>query len=220
MITGWEEVETGTEIEEWERKERRKRSPPADPPSNCRWHRSWRNHKIAGRSQSLPVAEGSRSCQGCHTDAPHRYHAGEGHEGHTLLNHHLNRHTQHISCVTCHSPVYSKCIASKTWWDWSTAGDKARKPKTDKCGMPDYSWMKGDFQWAESVKPSYAWYNGMVKRHLIGDKINPAGVTSPHRTGRPPSGPDFESLSVQAHAGQTDGRSPKPDADCTPPVRP
>jgi octaheme c-type cytochrome (tetrathionate reductase family) len=136
-----------------------------------------RNHKIAGRSLSLPVAEGSRSCQDCHTAAPHKYHAGEGHEGHNLLNHHLNRHVEHIACVTCHSPVYSKCVPSKTWWDWSTAGDKERKPKKDKYGMPDYSWMKGDFAWGESVKPSYAWYNGAVKRHLIGDKISPDGAT-------------------------------------------
>lgn len=137
-----------------------------------------RNHKIPGRSMSVPVAEGSRSCQDCHTAAPHKYHAGEGHEGHNLLNHHLNRHVEHVACVTCHSPVYSKCIASKTWWDWSTAGDKERKPKKDKYGMPDYSWMKGDFQWAESAKPTYTWYNGMVKRHLIGDKIHVDGVTS------------------------------------------
>jgi octaheme c-type cytochrome (tetrathionate reductase family) len=136
-----------------------------------------RNHKIPGRSLSLPVAEGSRSCEDCHTSQPHKYHAGEGHEGHDLLNHHLNRHTEHLYCQTCHSPVYSKCKATKTWWDWSTAGDKNRKPKKDQYGMPDYSWMKGDFVWKESVKPEYLWYNGQVKRHLIGDKINTEGVT-------------------------------------------
>lgn len=136
-----------------------------------------KNHKIPGRSLSLPVAEGSRSCQDCHTDAPHKHHAGQGHEGHDLLNHHLNRHVEHIACVTCHSPVYSKCIPSKTWWDWSTAGDKNRKPKKDKYGMSDYSWMKGDFEWSESAKPAYTWYNGRVKRSLIGDKIDPAEIT-------------------------------------------
>ena len=30
----------------------------------------------------------------------------------------------------------------------------------------------------ESAKPTYAWYNGMVKRHLIGDKIHADVVTS------------------------------------------
>ena len=133
-----------------------------------------RNHKIAGRSLSVPVAEGSRSCQDCHTDTPHKFHAGKGHEGHNLLNSHLNRHVRHIACLTCHSPVYSKCRPSKTWWDWSKAGDKSRKPQKDQLGMDDYSWMKGEFRWGESVKPTYAWYNGNVRRHLIGDKLDPA----------------------------------------------
>ena len=136
-----------------------------------------RNHKISGRSISLPVAEGSRSCEDCHTHSPHKFHAGKGHEGHNLLNHHLNRHTEHVACQTCHSPVYSKCKPTKTWWDWSKAGDKKRKPKKDKYGMPDYSWKKGEFKWKESVKPAYHWYNGKVKRYLLGDKINRGGVT-------------------------------------------
>ena len=131
-----------------------------------------RNHKISGRSLSLPVAEGSRSCEDCHTKSPHKFHAGEGHEGHNILNHHLNRHTEHISCMTCHSPVYAKCRPTKTWWDWSKAGDKKRKPQKDKYGMPDYSWMKGEFIWKESAKPTYLWYNGNVKRSIVGDKIH------------------------------------------------
>lgn len=30
-----------------------------------------RNHKIAGRSSSVPVVEGSMSCTNCHSDTPH-----------------------------------------------------------------------------------------------------------------------------------------------------
>lgn len=44
------------------------------------------DHKIKGRSTSLPVAEGSRSCEDCHTSKPH-YGAG-------MLDFHLNRHTE------------------------------------------------------------------------------------------------------------------------------
>ncbi|MGE4504484.1 MAG: tetrathionate reductase family octaheme c-type cytochrome [Desulfovibrionaceae bacterium] len=126
------------------------------------------NHKIKGRSSSLPVAEGSRSCEDCHTDKPHY---GDG-----LLDFHLNRHTDTVACNTCHSPVYSKCKPTKTWWDWSTSGDKERAVAKDKYGMPDYNWMKGDFEWKESKKPSYAWYNGYMSRLLIGDKVNPEAV--------------------------------------------
>jgi len=128
-----------------------------------------RNHKIYGRSLSVPVAEGSRSCEECHTAAPHH--------GKNLLNHHLNRHTEHMTCNTCHSPLYAKCKPTKTWWDWSKAGDKKRKVKKDKYGMPDYTWKKGEFKWKESAKPVYRWYNGKVRRYVLGDKINVGGVT-------------------------------------------
>lgn len=127
-----------------------------------------RNHKIAGRSMSAPVAEGSRSCESCHTSAPH--------QGDNLLNSHLNRHTAHVSCNTCHSPLYAKCKATKLYWDWSKAGDKGRKPVKDKYGMPDYDWKKGEFQWKESAKPVYHWYNGKVRRYLLGDRIRDGEV--------------------------------------------
>lgn len=124
-----------------------------------------RNHKISGRSTSVPVAEGSRSCEDCHTDNPHY--------GDTLLDHHLNKHCATVACNTCHSPIYSKCAATKTWWDWSTAGDKKRVIKKDKYGKGDYNWKKGSFRWKESAKPEYAWDNGFTKRLLLGDPINP-----------------------------------------------
>jgi len=143
----------------------------------CQECHKTRNHKIPGRSLSLPVAEGSRSCEDCHTAQPHKYHAGEGHQDHNLLNHHLNKHSGHLHCQTCHSPVYSKCKPSKSWWDWSKAGDKKRKVEKDKYGMPDYNWQKGEFRWVESAKPAYRWYNGKVKRYLVGDTINTDGVT-------------------------------------------
>ena len=136
-----------------------------------------RNHKISGKSLSLPVAEGSRSCEDCHTDKPHNVPSVEKYEGSDLLSHHLNDHVKHLHCQTCHSPVYAKCNPTKTWWDWSKAGDKQRKPKKDKYGMPDYSWNKGEFRWKESAKPDYLWYNGGVKRYILGDKINSNGVT-------------------------------------------
>ncbi|MCG2763192.1 MAG: tetrathionate reductase family octaheme c-type cytochrome [Desulfarculaceae bacterium] len=134
----------------------------------CQECHKTRNHKISGRSLSLPVAEGSRTCQDCHTNKPHN--------GNSLLDHHLNRHVEHLFCVTCHSPVYAKCRATKTWWDWSKAGRKERKPKKDRYGMPDYDWKKGEFLWKESMKPAYAWYNGKVERVLLGDKIDTSKV--------------------------------------------
>jgi hypothetical protein len=136
----------------------------------CRECHKTRNHKISGRSLSLPVAEGSRSCEDCHT--------AKAHVEDNLLSHHLNRHSEHLACMTCHSPIYAKCKPTKTWWDWSKAGDKKRKPVKDKYGMPDYFWKKGEFLWKESVKPVYTWYNGKVKRYLLGDRITEPGVVN------------------------------------------
>ena len=121
------------------------------------------DHHIRGRSTSLPVAEGGFTCESCHTDKPHN--------DNDLLDHHLNKHTQSIACNTCHAPLYAKCKPTKTFWDWSKAGDKKRKPKKDIYGKNDYLWKKGEFRWKESAKPEYAWFNGKVKRYLLGDKI-------------------------------------------------
>ncbi|SDN70599.1 octaheme c-type cytochrome, tetrathionate reductase family [Desulfonauticus submarinus] len=127
-------------------------------------HRT-RQHKISGRSMSAPVAEGGFSCEDCHSKNPHY--------GNNLLDHHLNKHCETIACNTCHSPVYSKCVPTKVWWDWSTAGNKKRGVEKGKYGKPVYHFKKGSFRWKESAKPEYAWFNGYVKRMFFGDKIDP-----------------------------------------------
>jgi len=75
--------------------------------------------------------------------------------------------------------VYAKCKPTKVWWDWSKAGDKKRKAKKDKYGMPDYHWKKGEFIWKESAKPAYRWFGGFTKRVLLGDQFDlDAAVTN------------------------------------------
>ena len=139
----------------------------------CQYCHKTIDHKISGRSSSVPVAEGSRTCEDCHTSKPHY--------GQALLDHHLNRHTEHMACNTCHVPLYSKCKTTKTFWDWSKAGDKTRKPVKDKYGMDDYFWKKGEFRWKESAKPEYAWFTGSTKRLLLGDPVEGevADITRP-----------------------------------------
>lgn len=134
----------------------------------CQECHKTRNHQISGRSLSLPVAEGSATCQDCHSARPH--------QSNSLLDQHLNRHVEHLFCVTCHSPVYAKCRPTKVWWDWSQAGYKQRKPVKDKYGEPDYNWQKGVFAWQESARPTYAWYNGQVQRMIVGDAIGDQAV--------------------------------------------
>lgn len=127
-----------------------------------------RNHMISGRSISVPAVEGDLSCEYCHTDRPH--------VGRELIDHHLNKHTRHVACQTCHIPLYSKGNPTKIFWDWSTAGQD-REVAEDKYGKPIYAKQKGNFQWKEAVKPTYFWYNGTVKRYLLGDRINERGPT-------------------------------------------
>jgi octaheme c-type cytochrome (tetrathionate reductase family) len=128
-----------------------------------------RNHMISGRSISVPAVEGDLSCEYCHTDSPHI--------GAELIDHHLNKHTEHVACQTCHIPVYSKGKPTKVYWDWSTAGQDITVPK-DKYGNSVYLKKKGSFQWKEAAKPTYKWYNGTVKRYILGDRINENGVTN------------------------------------------
>ena len=127
-----------------------------------------RSHMISGRSISVPATEGDLSCEYCHTDRPH--------VSQPLLDYHLNKHTKHVACQTCHIPIYSKNNPTKVYWDWSTAGRNS-KPGRDKYGMPTYHKKKGSFVWVEAVKPEYRWYNGTVKRYLMGDRIDPYRVT-------------------------------------------
>jgi len=128
-----------------------------------------RNHMISGRSISVPAVEGDLSCEYCHTDQPHLESE--------LIDHHLNKHTQHVACQTCHIPVYSKSNPTKVYWDWSMAGQDIKMPK-DKYGKPQYQKKKGTFKWKEAVKPTYRWYNGTVERYILGDRVNENGITN------------------------------------------
>jgi len=164
-----------------------------------------RNHKIAGRSTSVCVTEGSHACEDCHTASPHY--------GDTLLDHHLNEHCATIACNTCHSPVYAKCAPTKVWWDWSTAGDTERRIKNDKYGKPDYEWKKGSFGWRESAKPEHAWFNGYTRRLLLGDPIN--SETRGFKPGEPLSLQEKMALMV-THITEPVGSIMDPSSKITP----
>jgi len=104
------------------------------------------------------------TCQSCHGQAPHKDMAK------------LNDHTKKLACQTCHIPAFARGdIPTKMEWDWSTAGkrDQDGKPlvvKNDE-GHTVYLGTKGDFVYAENVKPEYVWFNGKVKYTLPDDKF-------------------------------------------------
>ncbi len=127
-------------------------------------------HKISGLSLLSPVTEGRTTCNDCHLPDPH--------QGGTLFDAHLNTHRNSLSCTTCHIPVFASKIETKTLWDWSQTGDKKREITKSKAGRKEYSLSKGKFKWSAGEKPEYAWFNGRATRYLLGDKINPDGVTN------------------------------------------
>jgi len=112
------------------------------------------NHKIAGASTMLATYEGRVSCSDCH-DNPH------------AENKILNQHTKSVACQTCHIPAFAREMATKMYWDWSKAG-KDFDEIEEQYGHETYKKIKGEFFWDKNVIPTYAWYNGKVKRYLIG----------------------------------------------------
>jgi octaheme c-type cytochrome (tetrathionate reductase family) len=126
------------------------------------------------------------ACNSCHGPAPHPALSLKG----SKLNDHLDR----VACQTCHIPEYAKGgVATKTWWDWSTAGRlKDGKPyaEEDDKGRHTYLTIKGDFRWGEDVVPDYAFWDGIVEYTLLGDRIDPTGIVGINRIGGDAASPD------------------------------
>jgi octaheme c-type cytochrome (tetrathionate reductase family) len=126
------------------------------------------------------------ACNSCHGSAPH--------PALSLIGAKLNDHLDRVACQTCHIPEYAKGgVATKTWWDWSTAGQlKDGKPYTtvDDQGRQTYLTIKGDFRWGEDVVPDYAFWNGIVEYTLLGEKIDPGGIVGINRIGGSAASPE------------------------------
>lgn len=113
------------------------------------------------------------SCESCHDLQPHK-------------KPRLDQHVRRIACQTCHIPEFARGgIATKTLWDWSTAG------RRDANGAPlfirddhdrlVYSAEKGDFKYGEKLRPTYKWYNGVVHQVVIDDKIDDSRILELNR---------------------------------------
>ncbi len=121
------------------------------------------HHKITGASHgSMAQNTNHISCEDCHSTA--KLHK----------NSVLNKHTESIACETCHVPLIGRNMSTKTYWDWSTAGQK--EDEKDANGTYTYSKMKGDFKWETNVVPEYRWYNGSAQYYNIGDKVDTSKV--------------------------------------------
>jgi len=116
-------------------------------------------HVIGGRALSVSLdAKNQIACTDCHSKNLHE-------------DSRINQHTTTVACQTCHIPEVATRGTTKTHWDWSQAGNNARQE--DK----HYKKMKGEFQFAQDLVPTYLWYSGTAQRYLYGDKIAEQGAT-------------------------------------------
>ncbi|HQO39504.1 MAG TPA: multiheme c-type cytochrome [Spirochaetota bacterium] len=154
------------------------------------------NHDIKGQLYTVSVENKDRiSCERCHTRYPHTqtlFVENQPDRSYDIFKNRLykrekpvdnfthrvlDKHTEKIACQTCHIKFYSTKFKTKTWWDWSKAGEKTPegKPKVvkDDEGYPVYDGMKGEFKLAKNAEPEYFWFNGQSDKILVGDKIDP-----------------------------------------------
>jgi len=157
-------------------------------------HSTW-GHDVAGSRYQINAKDTkglvnpgqgevkAASCESCHNSDPH-------------AQTRLNQHTTKLACQSCHIPEYARGgVATKIWWDWSTAGRLTEQGKPinrkDESGHLVYSSQKGDFAYGEKVVPTYAWFNGTVEYTQIEDKFDvsnpPLGVNRIHGS---PGDPD------------------------------
>ncbi len=123
-------------------------------------------HRISGNA--LVVSPGGSAhidCVDCHEGNPHVANAKK-----------IGEHMEKIACQSCHIPSFAKAAPTKVWWDWSDAGKDLAVEKDD-FGMASFDPKKGSFTWDMNITPTYAWYNGDAGVYLVGDKMDPSGVT-------------------------------------------
>lgn len=123
------------------------------------------NHQIAGALHgSMASGINHFECTFCH----------KGPKVHKKMAKTIEKHTKRVACQACHIPAFARELPTKTWWDWSSAGQDIKTTK-DQYGKPLYVKKKGHFKWEKNAVPEYHWFNGKTTYHKLGQKIkNPA----------------------------------------------
>ncbi len=123
------------------------------------------------------------TCESCHGLEPHPD------------DQNLDLHVKTIACQTCHIPALARGgMPTKTWWDWSTAGQKDEngEPFTmeDENGLHTYMSEKGYFVWRENVPPEYAWFNGDIEYQNLKPFAEDTVVLQVNKVNGGPDDPD------------------------------
>ncbi|TCP63336.1 octaheme c-type cytochrome (tetrathionate reductase family) [Rhodovulum bhavnagarense] len=136
-----------------------------------------------GAGQPGMMRKDVATCESCHGDTPH--------DMLTVTGIKLNDHVDRVACQTCHIPSFARGgVATKTRWDWSTAGkmDEQGQPlhlseytQGDGKELHTYLATKGDFEYGENVVPYYSWFNGQVDYTTADEVIDPSQVVEVNR---------------------------------------
>ncbi len=127
--------------------------------TDCHWTE---DHQVLGRlvvDNYQVNPEEQVSCTNCHAEDTHD-------------DERLNAHVQSVACQTCHVPTIALDEPTKTYWDWSTAGQDIPE------NHYTYLKIKGTFIYEQNIMPTYLWFNGNLSyRYLLGDPIDPTQTT-------------------------------------------
>ncbi|MCF6282855.1 MAG: tetrathionate reductase family octaheme c-type cytochrome [Candidatus Polarisedimenticolaceae bacterium] len=115
------------------------------------------------------------SCVSCHSASPHPIT--------DVIGIKLNNHTRHVACETCHIPEIARGgVATEVDWDWRTMGKlkdgegfKLKEyTQGDGKHRATYKSIKGNFTYAENLKPMYAWFDGSMNYTTIDTTFDPS----------------------------------------------
>jgi len=121
------------------------------------------SHGIGGMPYHSVDEGDMKQCDDCHGEL-NNIHTGTSVE----LVFSNNRH-QRLACQVCHIPTFARNTSTKVEWYWETAGQDIVPVPTDPAtGRPTYDKKKGDFVWANNVRPELRFFNGKYTKMLIG----------------------------------------------------
>lgn len=118
------------------------------------------DHQIGGRSLGVSVESSNAiACSDCHDTGLHS-------------DARITEHLDTVACQTCHVPATALRDPTKVEWDWSQAGQEGREEDPH-----EYLRIKGAFIYENNYVPEYAWFNGDLRRYILGDVIDPTTTT-------------------------------------------
>jgi len=136
------------------------------------------NHGNAGMSLHS-VNEGEmKVCADCHSDRL------AIHDETPVIEMFTQGWHDRLACQVCHIPAIARVKPTKVEWYWSEAGkDVSPIPIDPETGMPTYDKKKGEFVWANNVRPTLRYSNGQWDRKVI--NVNDKYVEEPIQLGEP-----------------------------------